>query len=120
MSEYGRLGKVKNRYLLVKYIMKPRDPSMTHVKGYMSDPKNIRWDEQISFSTGLKSKDQLNHNIILDIDGKDVVKNSMGNVTDWEPLWNYFYSNFTQEIMDYIVRTGGLRVDQQNPDPTQV
>ena len=50
----------KHRYLFAKYLAKPRDPTKTHIKGYMTNPENVRYDEVVGFSVGLKKKDQDN------------------------------------------------------------
>jgi len=97
----------KHRHIFANYIAKPRDPSKTHIKGYMSNPENVRYDEIVGFSVGLKSKDELAARIILDIDGQRVVKNAMNDNDDWTALMSYFMENYEQQIMDFLRRTGG-------------
>lgn len=97
----------KHRHIFANYIAKPRDPSKTHVKGYMSNPENVRYDEIVGFSVGLKSKDELAARIILDIDGQRVVKNAMNDNDDWTALMSYFMENYEQQIMDFLRKTGG-------------
>lgn len=99
--------KKKHRYVFAKYFAKPRDPNKTHIKGYMTDPNNVRYDEVVGFSVGLKTKDQDN-NIIIDIDGQKVIKNSMNDNQDWTQLMNYFMSNYERQLMDFMRRTGGV------------
>jgi hypothetical protein len=96
----------KHRYLFAKYLAKPRDPTKTHIKGYMTDPKNVRYDEVVGFSVGLKNKDQDNQ-IIIDIDGQTVVKNSMNDNSDWSQLMNYFMGAYEKQLLDFMRRTGG-------------
>ena len=96
----------KHRYVFAKYYAKPRDPSKTHIKGYMSDPNNVRYDESVGFSVGLKTKDYDN-NIILDIDGQKVVKNSMNENGDWTQLMGYFLKNYEKQLINFLERTGG-------------
>lgn len=97
----------KHRHIFANYIAKPRDPSKTHIKGYMSNPENVRYDEIVGFSVGLKSKDELAARIILDIDGQRVVKNAMNDNDDWTALMSYFMENYEQQIMDFLRSTGG-------------
>lgn len=97
----------KHRHIFANYIAKPRDPSKTHIKGYMSNPENVRYDEIVGFSVGLKSKDELAARIILDIDGQRVVKNAMNDNDDWTALMSYFMENYEQQIMDFLRKTGG-------------
>ena len=97
----------KHRYILVNYAMKPRDPAQSGKKGYTSDPQNQKWDEIIRFSIGLKSKDEINNRIVIDIDGQVVVKNNINDNSDWSQLMNYFMNNYEQQIVDFMKRTGG-------------
>ncbi len=96
----------KHRYIFAKYLAKPRDPTKTHIKGYMTDPKNVRYDELVGFSVGLKNKDYDNQ-IILDIDGQKVVKNTMNENNDWSQLMNYFMGAYEKQLLDFMKKSGG-------------
>lgn len=96
----------KHRYIFAKYLAKPRDPSKTHIKGYMTDPANVRYDELVGFSVGLKNKDYDNQ-IIIDIDGQKVVKNTMNENNDWSQLMNYFMGAYEKQLLDFMKRSGG-------------
>lgn len=39
--------KKKAIYLVAHYVTKPRDPRKTHIPGYMKDPANHQYDEQV-------------------------------------------------------------------------
>lgn len=97
----------KHRYIFARYAMKPRDPHMTSVKGYLNDPKNQKFDEIVGFSVGLKPKDLANNQIILDIDGQTVVKNLISKEADWVQLINYFMQAYEADLMNFMRRTGG-------------
>lgn len=97
----------KHRYIIAKYLAKPREPNKTHIKGYMTDPANIRYDEVVGFTVGLKKKDYDN-NIILDIDGQKVIKNTMNENNDWSQLMNYFMGAYERQLLDFMRRTGGV------------
>lgn len=97
----------KHRYLFARYIQKPRDPKKTHLKGYLSNPANLQWDEVVGFSLGLKHRDEREAWVILDIDGQKVVKNRTSDSTDWAQLMDYFMKNYSQQIIDFMRRTGG-------------
>jgi hypothetical protein len=96
----------KHRYIFAKYLAKPRDPTKTHIKGYMTDPKNVRYDELVGFSVGLKKRDEENQ-IILDIDGQKVVKNTMNENNDWSQLMNYFMGAYEKQLLDFMKKSGG-------------
>ena len=97
----------KHRYLFARYIQKPRDPKKTHLKGYMSDPANLRWDEIIGFSVGLKHKDEREAWVILDIDGQKVIKNRTSDNVNWAQLMDYYLKNYGQQVLDFLKKTGG-------------
>ena len=98
----------KHRYLFARYIQKPRDPKKTHLKGYMSDPANLRWDEIIGFSVGLKHRDERESWVILDIDGQKVIKNRTSDNTNWAQLMDYYLKNYGQQVVDFLKKTGGM------------
>lgn len=108
--------KKKHRYLFASYIQKPRDPTKTHIKGYVKDPANMRWDEAVGFSVGLKHKDEIRSQIILDIDGQKVLKNMMSDNKDWAQLMNYFLGAYEKQLLDFMRRTGGV---QDAPETAQ-
>ena len=98
----------KHRYIFARYIQKPRDKSKTHLKGYMSDPANLQWDEIVGFSLGLKNRDKQEAWIIVDIDGQRVVKNRTSDNTDWAQVMDYFLKNYGQQVTDFLKKTGGF------------
>lgn len=96
----------KHRYILAKYMAKPRDPSKTHIKGYINDPNNLRYDEVVAFSVGLKNKDYDN-SVIIDIDGQKVIKNSINDKADWSQLMDYYLKNYEKQLLNFLKQTGG-------------
>jgi hypothetical protein len=98
----------KNRYLFVNYIQRPRDPKKTHIKGYIKDPANMQWDEIVGFSVGLKSKDQLNSRIVIDIDGQKIIKNTVNDNDNWAQLMDYYLKNYKDQVVEFLQRTGGV------------
>lgn len=100
--------KTKSRHLLVKYIQRPKDSTKTSIKGYMSDEKNQQWDEAVEFSVGLRKNDIIKYNVILDMDKKIVIKNNMGGESQWQPIWDYYYKNYSKQIEQYLARTKSL------------
>ena len=95
----------KHRYLFANYIQRPRDPSKTHLKGYIKDPNNMKWDEIVGFSVGLKRKDELNSRIIIDIDGQKIIKNTVSDSDNWAQLMDYYLKNYEQQVVDFLKRT---------------
>lgn len=97
----------KHRYVFATYYAKPKDPSKTHIKGYMANPDNVRYDEAVGFSVGLKKRDYDN-NIIIDIDGQKVLKNTMNENSDWSQLMDYFLKNYEDQLLRFLKQTGGV------------
>jgi hypothetical protein len=91
--------KVRDLHLVANYAMKPKDPNKTHIKGYMSDPKNVVMDEQVAITLGLKTRDQVRGGIILNLNKKKVVKNGL----DPDNLnFDEHFKHFVAGYKDYI------------------
>ena len=48
--------KIHDLHLIAFYVTRPRDPKKTHIKGYMSDPANIQYDEKVEFNQILPNR----------------------------------------------------------------
>lgn len=93
--------KIKDIHLLAFYVARPRDPRKTHIKGYMKDPANIQYDERIEFTRGLRTKDEVSANIILNLNQKRVVRNRFdSDQRDFDALFKYFL----EAHPDYVVQ----------------
>ena len=68
-----------NIYLIAKYTGVPKDPKRTAQPGYMKDPENIHYDEQVYISRGLRSKD-LQNQVVLNLTEQKIVKNIDKNI----------------------------------------
>lgn len=93
--------KIRDIHLLAFYVTKPRNPKMTHIKGYMLDPANHQYDERIEFTRGLSSKDQVYAGVILNLNKKTVIQNRY-DVTkqnsDFDKLFKYFLEGYPQYV----------------------
>lgn len=91
--------KIKDLHLIAFYVGRPRNPKMTHVKGYMKDPNNIQYDERVEFTRGLSSKDQQYAGIILNLAKKSVVSNRFNHEQkDFDSLFKYFLEAYPKEV----------------------
>jgi hypothetical protein len=88
----------KDLYLIAFYVLKPIDPKMTKVKGYMSDPANVYFDETVNITRGLKPSDHINSKIVLNLSKKEVVKNTLDSKTSWDELLLYFEDGYGKYI----------------------
>jgi hypothetical protein len=98
--------KQKPIYLIAVYSAKPKNPKMTHIKGYMSDPANIAWDESVHLTRGLKNRDAANARILLNITEQKVEKNTIGGNKSFIELFEYFYTNSSKEISNALRQLG--------------
>jgi len=105
----------KHIYLIANYSAKPKNPKMTHIKGYMSDPANVAWDESVHLTRGLKQRDSQNSRIILDITTQTVEKNTVGANKSFIQLFEYFYSTAPQEISRQL-KLAGITVEEKKED----
>ena len=102
----------KNIYLVAKYFAQPRKKGGSSVAGYMKVEGNVKWDEQINITRGLKDKDIPISKIILNITEQKVVKNGFQNGRSFAELFEYFYKNNTQELAQALQQVG-ISVEQK-------
>lgn len=96
--------KKQNIYLVAHYVTKPRDPRKTHIPGYMKDPANHQFDEQVQISTKVRPKDLQNAKIIMNLSTKDVEKNSFNGNKDFNELFKYFFKGYHKYITEVMAK----------------
>jgi len=96
--------KKQSIYLIAHYSAKPKNPAKTHIPGYMKDPANVRYDEQVQVSTRLRPKDINMAKIIMNLSTKNVDKNSFNNNKDFKELFKYFFKGYHKYITDVMVQ----------------
>jgi hypothetical protein len=102
----------KKVYILASYFAKPKNKKMTSVKGYMKNPDNVAWDEQIGVSVGLKDKQLATAKVVLNINDQLVVKNGFNTNKSFMELFEYFYSASPREISQQL-RMAGITVEEK-------
>ena len=96
--------KDKGIFLVAKYFMKPKDHVRTEKAGWMKDPANIRWDEQMVVSKGIKNRDR-DAQVILDLSKKTVVKNTFRKESNFDEIFIYYlqgYANYLVPVMSQL------------------
>jgi len=88
-------------YLVAKYTGTPKDPRRTVQPGYMKDPENIHYDEQVYISRGLRDKD-LKNQVILNLTEEKIVKNNFNPGKTFEEIFTHYYDNYAEYINDGI------------------
>lgn len=95
--------KVKELHLLAFYVARPRNPSMTKIKGYMKDPANIQYDEQVEITRGLSTKDQQYAGVILNLNKKTVVSNRFNREQkNFDEMFKYFLDAYPQYVAEVM------------------
>lgn len=92
------MSKTKGIFLVAQYYKKPQPHVNTSKKGWMDNPANIRWDEQMLVTRGLKSKDS-NAQVILNLGEKTVVRNTFSQDKTFDELFIYFLNGYSQYLV---------------------
>jgi hypothetical protein len=92
------VSKEKGIYLVAKYFMKPQAHVNTSKAGWMDNPENIRWDEQMLVTRGLKSKDN-SAQVILNLSEKSVVRNTFTQGKTFDEVFIYFLNGYSQYLV---------------------
>jgi len=96
--------KKQNIYLVANYVARPRDPRRTHIPGYMKDPANIQFDEQVQVSTRLRKQDLTTAKVIMNLSNKTVDKNSFNNNKNFDELFKYFFKGYHKYITEVMAK----------------
>ena len=96
--------KKQNIYLVANYLSRPKDPRRTHLPGYMKDPANVRYDEQIQVSTRLRQQDLVTAKIIMNLSNKTVDQNSFNGNKNFDELFKYFFKGYHQYITEVMAK----------------
>jgi hypothetical protein len=89
------MSRPRDIYLTARYVMRPKPYAKTFKAGWASDPANVQYDEQIGVVTGLKPRD-LQSGVVLNLSKAAVIQNSMNNDRDFDSIFGYFLSNYTE------------------------
>jgi len=101
------MSKPKGIFLIAQYTQKPKEGVNTSVRGWMENPNNIRWDERVEISRGLRTRD-MHAQVILDLTQRRVEQNSFNGTRDFDTVFKYFLNNYSE----YIARV----MSQLDPD----
>lgn len=105
--------------LVAYYHTTPKDPNRTKEAGYMSDPENTVMNESINITRGLKMRDQVSAQIILDMTRELVVKNTFNENRDYAGLLAYFQEGYPQYINPVLAQLYPEVHDESNVQSVQ-
>jgi hypothetical protein len=94
-------------YLIAKYTGMPKDPRRTATPGYMKDPNNIEYDEQVYISRGLRDKD-LKNQVVLNLTEEKIVKNNFNPGKNFSEIFTHYYDSYAEYIDDCINQINGV------------
>lgn len=95
---------------MATYVARPKNPRQTSLKGYMSNPDNIEYDEHLSMTKGFKDKYLSNH-VILDLTEQKLVKNSFNTNRNFEDVFEHFMQNYEEHIKSSLKKLTGVNID---------
>lgn len=88
-------------YIVATYYKKPKDHVNTSQAGWMKNPDNIRYDEQVAITRGLGKK-ELQAHVVVNLSEKRVERNSLNNNKDFDLLFQYFFTNYNKYITEVM------------------
>lgn len=97
------MNKNKNIFLVAQYFMKPQAHVNTCQKGWKNNPENIRWDEHMLITHGLKSKDS-HAQVILNLSLKSVVRNTFVQGKTFDELFVYYMQGYSKYIVPVMTQ----------------
>jgi hypothetical protein len=91
--------------------MKPKDHINTSVKGWMNNPDNIRYDERIEITRGIK-KNANTAKVIVNLSAKTIERNSWNNDADFNLLFKYFFASYHKYIIEVMTQLDPVYLDR--------
>lgn len=102
-------------YLVAYYMMKPKHSRVnTSIKGWMNNPDNVAYDEQIAVVTKLKNKDLNTAKVILNLSNCSVYRNNWSDNRSFDELFEHFYTGY-QKYLDPVIAQLGYEM-VKNPE----
>jgi hypothetical protein len=84
-------------YLLATYVARPKNPRQTSRAGYITDPDNIQYDENLEIVRGWRDR-YMKYSVVLDLTNERVIKNSFQTGKTFEELFTHYHEGFGEYI----------------------
>jgi hypothetical protein len=78
-------------------VARPKNPRQTSRAGYITDPNNIQYDENLEIVRGWRDR-YLKYSVVLDLTNEKVVKNSFHNDKTFDELFAHYHEGFSEYI----------------------
>lgn len=102
-------------YLIAYYSIKPKHKN-TSQAGWMDNPDNVQWDEQIAVSNKLKPRDLQTAKVILDLSNRTVYRNSWNSERGFDDLFEHYYDGYKKYLDPVIQQLGYEMVEKDKVD----
>lgn len=89
------MSRPKDIFLVAHYAMRPKPHARTARAGWMTNPANIQYDENIAVVAGLKNRDR-QAKVILNLSQARVEQNSWTGEREFDKLFGYFLENYNE------------------------
>lgn len=87
--------------MLATYVARPKNPRQTSLAGYVTDPTNIQYDENLEIVRGWRDR-YLKYTVVLDLTNERVIKNSFTPGKSFEDLFKHYYEGFGEYIEQMV------------------
>ena len=84
-------------YLLATYVARPKNPRQTSRAGYITNPDNIQYDENLEIVRGWRDR-YIKYSVVLDLTNERVIKNSFQTGKTFEELFKHYHEGFSEYI----------------------
>ena len=84
-------------YLLATYVSRPKNPRQTSRAGYITDPDNMQYDENLEIVRGWRDR-YMKYSVVLDLTNEKVIKNSFRTEKTFEELFKHYHEGFGEYI----------------------
>ena len=86
-----------NIYLLAIYVARPKNPRQTSRAGYITDPNNVQYDENLEIVRGWRDR-YMKYSVVLDLTNEKIVKNSFRTEKTFDDLFAHYHEGFGEYI----------------------
>ena len=79
------------------YVARPKNPRQTSRAGYITNPDNIQYDENLEIVRGWRDR-YMKYSVVLDLTNEKIIKNSFQTGKTFEELFAHYHEGFSEYI----------------------
>lgn len=103
----------KSIYLIAYYTITPKERVRTAQPGWMDNPNNVSWNEQIAIARKVKPRDLQMAKVILDLGNRTVYRNTWRHDVSFDDLFEHFYNGY-QKYLDPVIKELGYEMVEKS------